>query len=109
MRFRYALDEDALVSVREQLIWFEKNSSEEIADFWVKSLETCIDEINAHPERNGFAPENWKRFADGEVRQKRFRPWKGKPGWRVLYMIEEIGAVVKILQIRNERQPWLGE
>jgi mRNA-degrading endonuclease RelE of RelBE toxin-antitoxin system len=41
-----------------------------------------------------------------KIRQKRFRPWKGKSGWRVLYMVDELEAIVTILQIRHERQPW---
>lgn len=107
MSFQYVLDDAALVSIREQLVWLEEKAGNEIADLWMDSLEQCLDGLTTHPGRNGFATENGRIVPGVEVRQKRFRPWKGKPGWRVLYVIDEPGSVVTILQVRSERQPWV--
>jgi mRNA-degrading endonuclease RelE of RelBE toxin-antitoxin system len=107
MSFHFNLDEAARLSIREELVWLEEKLGDEIADFWLESLEKCLDEITAHPERHGFAPENGRLISGAEVRQKRFRPWKGKPGWRVLYMIDENARIVTILQVRSERQAWV--
>jgi plasmid stabilization system protein ParE len=107
MNFCFFLDDAARLSIREELIWLEEKLGDESADFWIEALEKCLDALTSHPERNGFAPENGKIFRGVKIRQKRFRPWKGKPGWRVLYMVDELEAIVTILQIRHERQPWV--
>lgn len=107
MSFRYSLAPEALASVERQMIWLEETAGDHLADFWIQALKVSLDQLSSHPERNGFAPENGKIFPGVEIRQKRFRPWKEKPGWRVLYMVDELGAIVTILQIRHERQPWV--
>ncbi len=107
MNFRYFLDDAARLSIREELVLLEEKLGYETADVWMEALEKCLDAITAQPERNGFAPESAWLVAGAEIRQKRFRPWKGKPGWRVLYVIDADALIVKILQIRSERQPWI--
>lgn len=77
-----------------------------LSEHWVEEFEKVLEALMTHPERNGFAPENGRLSAAAEVRQKRFRPWKGKPGWRLLYKIDETAATVTILQVRHERRPW---
>jgi plasmid stabilization system protein ParE len=109
MRYRYVLDDEALISIEAQLIWLEETVGDDLADFWMEALRNSLDQLTAHPNRNGFAPENGRWFPDVEIRQKRLRPWKPKPGWRVLFMVNDREAIVTILQIRHERQPWMGE
>ena len=106
MKFCYIIAPEALDSVERQMVWLEETAGDQLADFWMEALKASLAQLTSHPERNGFAPENGKIFRGVEIRQKRFRPWKGKPGWRVLYLVDEIEAIVTILQIRHERQPW---
>jgi len=97
-------------SIDEQIDWLFSNprgDGERLSEKWSDEFDKVIESLTSHPERNGFAPENGKIFPGVEIRQKRFRPWKGKPGWRVLYMVDELEAIVTILQIRHERQPWV--
>lgn len=84
-----------------------RGNGELLSEKWANEFDNVLESLTSHPERNGFAPENGLIFRGVEIRQKRFRPWKGKPGWRVLYLVDEIEAIVTILQIRHERQPWV--
>ena len=97
-------------SIDEQIDWLFSNpggDGKRLSEKWSDEFDIVLESLAFHPERNGFAPENGKIFHGVEIRQKRFRPWKGKPGWRVLYMVDDNEGVVTILQIRHERQPWV--
>ena len=61
------------------------------------------------PTSHGFAPENGRWHPQFEIRQLRFRPKKSKPGWRILFSIDESERTITILQIRHERRPILGD
>lgn len=109
MKYNLLLSSEALVSIERQMIWFEETEgNERLADQWMALLRPTLEKISDNPERNGFAPENGRWRPEVSVRQKRFRPWKGKPGWRILYTSRESDLSVTILQIRHERRPWTG-
>jgi|TARA_B110000037_G_scaffold219257_1_gene284054 hypothetical protein len=72
MSFQYVLDDAALVSIREQLVWLEEKAGDEIADFWMDSLEQCLDGLTTHPGRNGFATENGRIVPGVEVPRSGF-------------------------------------
>lgn len=111
-RYLIEIPPRAELSIEEQIDWlFEspRDDGEQLSEKWADEFDKVLASLTSHPERNGFAPENGKIFPDAKIRQKRFRPWKGKPGWRVLYMIDELDAIVTILQVRSERQPWVEE
>jgi plasmid stabilization system protein ParE len=96
-------------SIDEQIDWLYLSpwgDGKRLSEHWAGEFDKVLEALVTHPERNGFAPENGMLSPAAEVRQKRFRPWKGKPGWRVLFTTNETAATVTILQIRHERQPW---
>jgi plasmid stabilization system protein ParE len=109
MKFQYSLSSEAFESIEKQQTWLEENAGDELADFWMVSLKAALEGLALHPEKNGFAPENADWQMEVKIRQKRFRPWKGKPGWRVLYSVDEAAAMVTILQVRHESMPWVEE
>lgn len=109
MSFRCVLSEEALQSIEEQAIWLEENAGDEVADHWQDCLRKCLRQIAEYPLRNGFAPENERSLFGVEIRQRRLRPWKGKPGWRVLFLADVTLGKVIILQVRHERRPWVEE
>ena len=101
---------EALLSIEEQMIWFEENEeNDELADRWLALLRPNLSKISENPERHGFAPENGRWKSEVIIRQKRFRPWKSKPGWRILYTRDQSQGTVTVLQIRHEKRPWLGQ
>ena len=109
MEYDLHLSPEALRSIDEQMIWFEESEGNwELADRWLAILHPILAQIPDNPEQNGFAPENGRWRAEVIIRQKRFRPWKGKPGWRILYTSDQSRHTVTVLQIRHERRPWLG-
>lgn len=73
MNFRYVSRECALLSIEEQTKWLEDSLGYSQADFWTECLMQTLDLIDAHPERNGFAPENGKWFSQVEIRPKRLK------------------------------------
>lgn len=109
MKFQYSLSSEALESIEQQQIWLEENAGDELADFWMISLKAALEGLALQPERNGFAPENGDWPGEVEIRQKCFRPWRGEPGWRVLYTVDEGARMVTIFQVRHERMPWVEE
>lgn len=109
MKYGLHLSPEALLSIDEQIIWFEESEGNgELADRWLALLRPSLTQIPDNPERNGIAPENGRWRSKIIIRQKRFRPWKGKPGWRILSTSDQSEGTVTILQIRHERRPWLG-
>lgn len=109
MKYGLHLSSEALLSIDGQMVWLEESEGNgELADRWMALLRLTLEKISENPERNGFAPENGRWKPEVAIRQKRFRPWKGKPGWRVLYTSDQTELTVTVLQIRHERRPWLG-
>jgi plasmid stabilization system protein ParE len=111
-RYLIEIPPRAELSIEEQIDWLFKSprgDGERLSEKWANEFDNVLESLTSYPERNGFAPENGKIFRGVKIRQKRFRPWKGKSGWRVLYMVDELEAIVTILQIRHERQPWAEE
>ncbi len=109
-RYLIEIPPRAELSIEEQIDWLFKSprgDGERLSEKWANEFDNVLESLTSYPERNGFAPENGKIFRGVKIRQKRFRPWKGKPGWRVLYMDDELEAIVTILQIRHESQPWV--
>lgn len=109
MSYRLHLSSEAQLSIEEQIIWFEEGGRDELADEWLSALRQTLDKLTDYPERNGFAPENGRWLPEVSTRQKRFRPWKNKPGWRILFTTNEPQQILTILQIRHERQTWMGD
>jgi plasmid stabilization system protein ParE len=109
-KYLIAIPAKAERSIDEQIDWLFANpggDGKRLSERWADEFDKVIESLKAHPNRNGFAPENGRLFPDLEIRQKRFRLWEGKPGWRVLHIVDDREAVVTILQIRHERQPWV--
>jgi plasmid stabilization system protein ParE len=99
-------------SIDGQMRWYEaedRHGGAELANRWLSGLEATLEKLRVHRERHGFAPENGRWHPEVELRQMHFRPWKSKPGWRVIYSLNQPKAVVTVLQVRHERRPWLFE
>jgi hypothetical protein len=107
MKYRPHLSSEAQLSIEEQMIWFEDGGGDELADEWLASLRETLDKLADHHERNGFAPENGRWMPNIVIRQKRFRPRKSKPGWRVLSTTNDSELTATIRQIRHERPTWM--
>ena len=108
-RYLIEIPRRAELSIEEQIDWLfsdPRGDGERLSEKWANEFDNVLESLTSYPERNGFAPENSKILPGVKIRQKRFRPWKGKSGWRVLYLVDELEAIVTILQIRHERQPW---
>jgi len=109
IRYAIHLSPSGEEAIEEQIAWLKLSPSGDgsrLARRWYDDLGAVFESLTRHPERNGFAPENGSAVPGTEVRQKRFRPWKGKPGWRVIYAIDTPGGIINILDVRSERQPW---
>ncbi|GAA5138966.1 hypothetical protein GCM10023213_18860 [Prosthecobacter algae] len=110
MSWKLHLAPDAVRCIEDQMRWYEEDEQRggsDLADRWLGKLETALSKLNQHPERHGFAPENGRWQPHLELRQMRFVPWKSKPGWRLLYVLDEGRQHLTLLQVRHERRPWL--
>ncbi len=110
MDYELRLAPEAERCIEEQLMWYESdpaNGGAELADRWLDLLEDAFDELGQHPERHGFAPENGRWMTSVAVRQMRFKPWKTRSAWRILYVIDKAARQVTVLQIRHEKRPLL--
>ena len=99
-------------SVDDQIRWYEtddRRGGAVLANRWLDRLQVALEKLRGHPQRHGFAPENGRWHSEVALRQMHFRPWKGKPGWRVIYALDQAEGVVTVLQVRHERRPWLFE
>lgn len=112
MDYELFLASEAERCVEDQMVWYEADEMHggaELADRWMDLLETALDTLRQHPERYGFAPENWRWIPGISIRQMRFKPWKMPTAWRILFVIDEQAARVTVLQIRQEKRPLLPE
>ena len=111
MSYHVLYSREAERCLDEQLCWFEEDEDRggsELADVWLERFVTALEKLHGNPTAQGLAPENGRWQPQIEVRQLRFRPWKSKPGWRVLFSVNEDAQSVTVLQIRHERRPLLG-
>ena len=112
MNWRLRIASEAEACIREQQQWYEsdeKHGGADLADRWLTSLEVALGELCERPERHGFAPENGRWRSELSIRQMRFKPWKTRSAWRVLYVLDERHRVITILQVRHEHRRWLFE
>jgi len=112
MNWTLLLSSEAENCIEEQLQWYEENDPHEGAErgaTWLDKLEAALEQLRQHPERHGFAPENGRWLPHLAIRQLRFRPWKSKPAWRVLYVLNEKRSSLTVLQIRHEKRPLFTE
>ncbi len=96
--------------IEKQQLWYEADEQRgglELSVRWIHGLFAAVETITAHPQRYPFAPENGRWMKRHSIRQLVYRPWQGKPGWRVLYVIKEKSKVISILDIRHESRRWL--
>jgi plasmid stabilization system protein ParE len=110
MSYLLTLADEAQRTIEDQLKWYEadeKHGGADLADRWLKRLESALHKLAASPHRHGPAPENGRWHPELEIRQMQFRPWKSGVGWRVLFVIDEKQRVVTVLQVRHERRRWL--
>ena len=110
MNWELRISSEAERCIEEQMLWYEadeRHGGADLADRWLKKLEAALQKLGDHPERHGFAPENGQWHPEVVIRQLRFKPWKSKPGWRVLYVMDDEKHRVIVLQVRHERRPWL--
>lgn len=110
MSWNLRVSSEAEQCIDEQMQWYEideKHGGAELANRWLGKLEAALMKLSEHPERHGFAPENGRWHQGLDIRQMRFRPWKTKPGWRVLYVLDERLHTLTVLQVRHERRQWL--
>ena len=110
MAVQLILSKEARRSIDEQLISYEENDDQggiELADRWLNRLQDALDDLCTNPMRHGFAPENGRWRPEVLIRQMRFRPWKGRPGWRVLYTVTEDRLMM--LQLRHQKQRLLDD
>ena len=110
--YEIRLSSEAERCMEEQLLWYESNEAHggaELADRWMQLLESALETLSHHPERHGFAPENGRWLASVAIRQMRFKPWKTRSAWRILYVIDTNTMQVTVLQIRHEKRPLLGD
>jgi len=104
MDFELLLSAEAEQCIKDQLLWYEAdetNDGADLADRWTDLLETALNTLRQHPERHGFAPENGRWMPDISIRQMRFKPWKTPSAWRILYVTDEESARVTVLQVRE--------
>ena len=112
MSGKLRLSSEAEDCIEEQLQWYEvdeRHGGAVLGEKWLQKLETALGELQQHPERHGFAPENGRWLPHLTIRQLRFQPWKSKSAWRVLYVYGEDTSTVTVLQIRHEKRPLLFE
>ncbi len=112
MSFELKLSGEASACIVEQMKWFEADESHGgpvLADRWLDRLEASMHKLADNPTRHGFAPENGRWMPHLKLRQMRFRPWKSKSAWRILYVIDETSSIVTVIQIRHSRRPFLFE
>ncbi len=112
MSCKLRISSEAEACLKEQIQWYksdEKHGGAELASRWLALIEVAMIEICKGPKKHGFAPENGRWNPDLNIRQMRFKPWKTKSVWRVLYVLDETSGIVTILQVRHERRKLLFE
>lgn len=112
MSYALKYSRSAETEIEQQVLWYEADEirgGSDLASRWLDGLLEDALKIALNPSRHPFAPENGRWMPHHVIRQSVYRPWKGKAGWRVLYVINERKKVVTILQVRHERRRWLHE
>lgn len=111
MSYALTISPTAGKNIRDQRLWYESeiDDGEPLANRWTRELDEALEELRQHPERHGLAAENGKWHPEIQIRRMLFRPWKGKPGWRVLFAIDATLKVVSVLQVRHESRPLIHE
>ena len=112
MNWELRISSEAEACINEQQQWYEsdeKRGGTVLADRWLELIEVAMTELCKHPERHGFAPENGRWRPELNIRQMRFKPWKTRSSWRVLYVLDEKNGIITILQVRHEHRRWLFE
>lgn len=109
MSWELRISSEAERCIEEQMQWYEedeRHGGADLANRWLDTLENTLAKLTKNPRRYGFAPENGRWHSELRIRQFKFLPWKSKPGWRVLFVLEEDTHELTVLQVRHERRPW---
>ena len=112
MSWEWRLSSSAEEEIEAQVRWYEEDEARggsELALRWLDLLENALEKLAASPERHRPAPENGRWLPQHTIRQVLFRPWKSRPGWRVLYTLAPSAKRVMVLQVRHERRRFLFE
>ncbi len=112
MSWEWRLSPGAEEEIEAQILWYEEDETRggnELALRWLDLLEKALEKLAASPDRHRPAPENGRWLPHHTIRQVLFRPWKSRPGWRILYTLDPHAKRVMILQIRHERRKFLFE
>jgi len=112
MSWQWWLSPSAEEEIEAQLRWYEEDEEQGGVDLsirWLDRLEKALEAIAVSPERHRPAPEDGRWMPHHTIRQVVFRPWRARPGWRILYTVDSLARRVTILQIRHERRRFLFE
>lgn len=112
MSWELRISSEAEACINEQQQWYEsdeRHGGADLANRWLGLIEAALGELENHPERHGFAPENGRWRPELKIRQMRFRPWRSRSAWRVLFVLDEANGIITILQVRHEHRKWLFE
>jgi hypothetical protein len=112
MTWELRISSEAEACIDEQQQWYEsdeKHGGAILANRWLASIEVALGELCQRPERHGFAPENGRWRPELKIRQMRFKPWKTRSAWRVLYVLDETKGIIALLQVRQEHRRRLFE
>jgi hypothetical protein len=112
MKWELRISSEAEACLVEQQRWYEsdeKHGGADLAIRWLALIEAALGELCRSPKRHGFAPENGRWRPELNIRQMRFKPWKTRSAWRVLYVLDEKSGIITVLQVRHEHRRWLFE
>lgn len=112
MNWELRISSEAEACLKEQKQWYEsdeKHGGADLANRWLALIEVAMLELCKRPKKHGFAPENGRWNPELNIRQMRFKPWKTKSVWRVLYVLDETSGIITVLQARHEHRRLLFE
>jgi hypothetical protein len=112
MNWELRISSEAEACSNEQQQWYEsdeKHGGAALANRWLALIEVAMGELCKRPEKHDFAPESARWRPELNIRQMRFKPWKTRSAWRVLYVPDETNGIITILQVRHEHRRWLFE
>jgi plasmid stabilization system protein ParE len=112
MNWEWRLSPSAEEEIEAQIRWYredEARGGHGLAMRWLDLLEEALERLSASPTRHRPAPENGRWMSQYKIRQVLFRPWKSRPGWRILFVLDQPANRVMILQIRHERRRFLSD
>jgi plasmid stabilization system protein ParE len=110
MTFKLHISGAGKQDIRSQQRWYESDplrGGSDLAERWLEGLSEEMGMLLQHPEKFPFAPDNGRWKPHLKLRQMVYRPWKGKPGWRVLYVILNKTQQISVVHIRHESRRWL--